>query len=71
MCLTMLEREKGAFLLHHSLHARLFQVLVDCVWGDRLIDDIEQSFGNLNCIFCLVRSDDMESMMNISGRKFR
>jgi hypothetical protein len=71
MCLVMLGRVKRAFLLYHSLHARLFQVLADCVWGERLIDDIGQSFGDLDCIFCLMRSDEMDSIANISGRKFR
>ena len=70
MCLAMLGREKGVFSLDHSLHARLFQVLMNCVWGEGLINDIiGQSFGDLDCIFCFVRSDQMDGMADIGRRK--
>ena len=50
-------QKKGVFLLYHGLHARLFQVLMNCVWGEWLVNDIGQSFGNLDCVFCFARSD--------------
>ena len=69
MCLVMLGREKGVFSLDHSLHARLFQVLMNCVWGEGLVNDIGQSFGDLDCIFCFVRSNQMDGMADIGRRK--
>ena len=69
MCLVMLSREKGAFLLDHSLHARLFQVLMNCVWKEGLVNDIGQSFGDLDHVFCFARSDQMDGMMDIGRRK--
>ena len=57
MCLAMLGREKGPFSLDHSLHARLFQVLMNCVGEEGFINDIGQSFGDLNRIFCFVKSN--------------
>jgi hypothetical protein len=62
-------REKGAFGLNYSLHARLFQVLADCIGVERLVDDIGECLGHLDSILCLVSEDEMDSMVNIGRRK--
>jgi hypothetical protein len=36
----------------------------NCTEGEGLVDDIVKSFGDLNCIFCLLRYDKMDSIAN-------
>ncbi|KIK94043.1 hypothetical protein PAXRUDRAFT_143745, partial [Paxillus rubicundulus Ve08.2h10] len=43
-CLVMLSRKYRALLLGHSLHTSFFQVLVDSIWVERLVDDIGEGF---------------------------
>ena len=66
----MLGREKRVFLLDHSLHPNLFEMKVNCAWGEGLVDDISEGFGHLDCIFCPLSCDEMDSMANIGRRKF-
>jgi len=66
----MLRFKKRAFGLDYSLHTSLLQVMADCTWGEGLVDDIFESFGDLNCIFCLSTGDKMKSMSNIGRGKF-
>jgi hypothetical protein len=65
----MPNREKRMFGLNYSLHARLFQVLVDCIGVERLIDDIGECLGHLDSILSLASRDEMDSMVNIGRRK--
>ena len=37
--------------------------------GERLIDDIGESFGDLDSIFCPLSGDEMDGMANIGGGK--
>ena len=48
-----------------------FQVEVNCSGGERLVDDVPKFFGNLDHIFSLLRSDQMDSMTNVGEREFR
>ena len=38
---------------------------------ERLIDDVPKCFGDLDCIFSLLRSDQVDSMTNVGRREFR
>ncbi|KIK77661.1 hypothetical protein PAXRUDRAFT_166104, partial [Paxillus rubicundulus Ve08.2h10] len=44
-CLAMPCTEYKVFSLNHSLHTSFFQVLVDSIWVEGLIDDIGETFG--------------------------
>ena len=35
------------------------------------MDDVPKCFGDLNCIFSLLGSDQMDSMTSAGGREFR
>ena len=41
----------------------------NCGWGEGLVGDVAESFGDLNSIFCLVSGDKMDSMTNIGRGK--
>ena len=41
----------------------------NCSGGKGLVGDIFQSFGDLNCIFCLSSDDEIDSIMDISKGK--
>ena len=65
----MFGREKRAFGLDHSLHASFFEVKTSDAGGERLIDDIEEGFGDLDSIFCPLSGDEMDGMTDIGGEK--
>jgi hypothetical protein len=44
-------------------------VKANCTGGEGFIDDVAESFGDLDCIFCLLSRDEMKSMSNIVGGK--
>ena len=46
----MLGREKRVFGLDYSLHLSFFKMEVNCVWGERLVDDIFEGLSHLDCI---------------------
>ena len=62
-------REERAFGLDHSLHASFFEVKTSGAEGERLIDDIEEGFGDLDSIFCPLSGDEMDGMAAIGGGK--
>ena len=68
--LAMLDREQRAFLLDHSLHLSLFKMEANYAWGERLVDDISEGLGHLDCIFCPSSCDEMDGVANIGRRKF-
>ena len=39
------------FPLNHSLHPSILQAISNCLCRDRLVDNIPESFGDLDCIF--------------------
>ncbi|KIK78396.1 hypothetical protein PAXRUDRAFT_164138, partial [Paxillus rubicundulus Ve08.2h10] len=63
-CLAMLCREHRTFSLNHSLHTSIFQVLVDIIWVEGLIDDIYESFDGRN-IETIHRCNSMSSRTGI------
>ncbi|KIM56451.1 hypothetical protein SCLCIDRAFT_132575, partial [Scleroderma citrinum Foug A] len=67
--LAMSSRENRAFGLDYSLHTRFLQVKTNSIGRERLVNDIFKGFGDLNCIFSLVRGDKMLRMVNIDRRK--
>ena len=69
MCFTMFGREERVFGLDHSLHASFFEVKTSGAGGERLIDDIEEGFGDLDSIFCPLSGDEMNGMADIRGGK--
>jgi hypothetical protein len=44
-------------------------VEVNCTRGEGLVGDVAKSFSDLNCIFCLLRGDKVDSMANIGWGK--
>jgi hypothetical protein len=42
----------------------------NCARGEELVGNVVKSFGDLNCIFCLLRGDKMDSMANIGWECF-
>jgi hypothetical protein len=42
---------------------------VNCTGREGLVGDVAKSFGDLNCIFCLLRGDKVDSMANIGWGK--
>ena len=62
-------KENGAFSFNHSLYMSFFKVRTNCAWGERLIDNVGEGFGNLNSIFCLLTGEKMDGMVNIGGGK--
>jgi hypothetical protein len=38
---------------------------VNCTRGEGLVNDVTKSFDDLNCIFCLLKGDKVDSMTNI------
>jgi hypothetical protein len=44
-------------------------VEANCTGGEGLVGDVVKSFDDLNCIFCLLRGDKMDSMANIGWGK--
>ena len=67
----MSSKEERAFGLDYCLHTSLFQVEANCTGGERLVDDVPKCFGDLDCIFSLLRSDQVDSMMNVDRREFQ
>jgi hypothetical protein len=43
---------------------------VDCARGEGFINDIGESFGHLDYILCLLRSDKIDGISNIGRGKF-
>jgi hypothetical protein len=37
----------------------------NCAGGEELVGDVAKRFSDLNCIFCLLKGDKMDSMANI------
>ena len=56
-----------AFFLHHSLHASFLQVTKNILWGDWCVLDILESFGDLDSIFSLSSTNQLNGMSHISG----
>ena len=67
--LAILDREKRAFFLDHSLHPSLYEMEANNAWGEGLVDDISEGLGHL-AIFCPLSCDKMNSIANIGERKF-
>jgi hypothetical protein len=59
------------FGLDYRLHTRFFQVMMNSVSSERLVDDVSKGFGDLNCIFSLARGNKMLSMANIGRGELR
>ena len=57
--------ESWAFLLHHILHPNCLQAISNCLFRDRLVDNISESFGGLDCIFSSPWANKANSMMNV------
>src|ERR1700753_3843310 len=68
-CFTMSGREERVFGLDHSLHASFFEVKTSGAGGERLIDDIGESFGDQDSIFCPLSGDEMDGTADIGGGK--
>jgi len=45
-------------------------VEANCTGGEGLVGDVFESFGHLDCIFCLASGDKMDGMANIGRGKF-
>ena len=69
MLFTVSGRNERAFGLDHSLHASFFEVKTSGAGGERLIDDIEEGFGDLDRIFCPLSGDEVDGMADIEGGK--
>src|SRR6201996_2016661 len=69
MCFIMSGREEWMFGLDHSLHASFFEVKTSGSWGEGLIDNTEEGFGDLDSIFCPLSGDEMDGMADIGGGK--
>ena len=61
--------KKWLFLLHNSLHSRLFEVATSGFSRERLVDDILKSPGDLNSILNLPSANKMLGIVNARGRK--
>ena len=57
MSFVIFGREKEMFGLDHSLHTSLFQVKVDSIGRDGLIDDGSECSSHLNSIVSFSRGD--------------
>ena len=68
--LAMSDKEKRVFGLDYSFHTSLFQVAVDSSHGEGLIDDVCESFDDLDSIFHPSSGDEMNSMLDIARGKF-
>ena len=62
----MMLREKGAFLLHHSLHTSFPKVTADCLGRDGVVLYILKCLGDLDSILSLSISNKTNSMMHVS-----
>ena len=67
--LEMFGSENRAFGLDHSLHTSFFQVLVDSIGREGLVDDIGKGFGHLDSSFSPASRDEMLSMADVGRRK--
>ena len=56
------------FLLHHSFHTSLFEMVVDGLGRDRLVLDVLESFGDLDSSISLASTNKMNDMSYI-GRE--
>ena len=59
--------KQRAFLLHHSLHTSLFQLVMDSLGGDGLVGKRLKGLGNLYSSVSLPRVDKTKGMADISG----
>ena len=57
--------ESWPFLYHHSLRPNFLQAILNCLCRARLIDNIPESFGDLDCIFSPAWANKVDSMTNI------
>ena len=57
------------FLLRHSLHPNFLQAISNCLCRDRLVDNITESFGDLDCIFSSPWANKANSMTNVGPWK--
>ena len=69
MSLVMFGSENRAFELDHSLYTSFFQVLVDSIGREGLVDDIGKGFGHLDRSFSPASRDEMLSMVDADRRK--
>ena len=49
-------REKGAFLLHHSLHTNFPKVTTDCLGSNGVVLDVWKWLGDLDSILSISSS---------------
>ena len=68
--LVMLGKEKRVFDFNYSLYFSFFEIEANCAWEEGLVDDIFEGLGHLDCIFCPLSCNKMDSIMNIGRRKF-
>ena len=69
MSLVIFGSEKRVFGLDHSLHTSFFQVLVDSIGRERLVDDIGEGFGHLDGSFSPASRDEILSIVDVGKRK--
>ena len=62
----MMLREKGVFLLHHSLHTSFPKVMMDCLGRDGVLLDVLKCLGDLDSILSLSSSNKINSMTHVS-----
>jgi hypothetical protein len=67
LLMVMMWGKQRVFLLHHSLHTSLFQLVTDSLGGDGLVGKRSEGLGNLYSIVSLPRVDKMKGMVDISG----
>jgi hypothetical protein len=65
----MLGRKERAFGLDYCLHPSFFEMKVNCAGREGLVDNIAESIGDLDSIFCLMSGDKMDGMADIRGGK--
>ena len=53
------------FLLHHNLQPNVLQAISICLCRARLVDNIPESFGDLDCIFSSAWVNKANSMTNV------
>ena len=56
------------FLLHHSFHTSLFEMAADCLGRDRLVLDVLEGFGDLDCSISLASTDKMNGILYSSSK---
>ena len=63
--------KKWSFLLNYSLHAKVFEVMMSCLRGERLVGDVLKGLDDLDSIVNLSRCDKTLSIANIGGGKLK